>query len=356
MNRDSEALQRSLLAIIQDLVPDASLADVERLRQAIQRSPDGDELLTPGTSNFQDATSVDSGHSDSNSALSRRTSSLELGESSTVQDRFHALLKRRLETEIQRNPPLFPWETELLDYETEAVGSGAYAADAVAEARTPAIARRAAAPLWLSQLQALSLPVVLPDAILAQLFQRCQEMVHSSLLEGAKLVRAVEDLFPDQSQTLNHLAGMVITSPARSPEAASTETLYPSYEAAIPAQQMVLSLLAAREIFDKLTMTVTAAQPVTERQWLTELGALTLRVEYDPATAKLRVQGTLPCTGSLLLRGNGLQAIAQRLDPGLLSVELFEIQPDQRYALEVQFADQQQAPLAFAIRVLSTAA
>jgi hypothetical protein len=43
----------------------------------------------------------------------------DLGEMPTVQNRFQAILKRRLQAEIERHPPLFPWETELSDYESQ---------------------------------------------------------------------------------------------------------------------------------------------------------------------------------------------------------------------------------------------
>jgi hypothetical protein len=34
-----------------------------------------------------------------------------------VEDRLPLLIQKRLEAEIQKHPPLFPWETELDDYE-----------------------------------------------------------------------------------------------------------------------------------------------------------------------------------------------------------------------------------------------
>ncbi|MBD2020075.1 PatU [Leptolyngbya sp. FACHB-36] len=249
-----------------------------------------------------------------------------------MQDRFHALLKRRLEHEIQQNPPLFPWESEIHDYEAD---------------RAPVL-------LWLNQLKTLNLPVAVPESVLTHLLQRCQETLHSSLLEGAKLIRAVEELFPNQPQALNHLAGLVMASPARSGAIAPStpEVNYPAnYDAAAPMQQMVLSLLAAREILGTLTLTVSSVQPIVERQWLTELGLLTLQAEYEfgQLGSRLRLKGRLPIGGSLLLHGQGLEAIAHRSDAGVLSVELFDIQPNQPYVLEVQLTEHESTPLIFSV-------
>ncbi len=35
----------------------------------------------------------------------------------TVEERLPLLIQKQLEAEIQKHPPLFPWETELADYE-----------------------------------------------------------------------------------------------------------------------------------------------------------------------------------------------------------------------------------------------
>lgn len=356
MNHDSEAIQRSFLKLLQELIPDVSTADVEAALRELE--PTDDDIDHQDSVNLL-SSSVDnsgiSGQGNADPSISQKKSSLEFGETPAVQDRFYALLKRRLETEIQRNPPLFPWESELHDYEASSrspVGSGA-----VSQAGNAA-ANKVPAWLWSNQLQTFNLPVAVPDAVLAQLFQQCREVVHSALLDGVKLVRAVEGLFPEQTQVLNHLAGMVITSPARSGTDASqlAEAGLPrTYEDAVPTQQMVLSLLAAREILGALTLTVSPSQPTVERQWLTELGGLTLRAEYEPGQvpSKLRVEGTFPCGGSMTLRGNGLQAIAQRPDAGALSAELLDQHLNQLCTLEIRFAGQEQDPLVFAIRLAS---
>ncbi|MEP0870710.1 hypothetical protein NDA01_12945 [Trichocoleus desertorum AS-A10] len=275
--------------------------------------------------------------------------SLKPGEILTVQDRFHALLKRRLQTEIQRHPPLFPWESEVYAYEPDQV-------DSTVVGQVP---RR----LWAAQLRNLSVPVALPEAVLAQLLDQCQDLLQTSLREGAKLVRAVETLFPGHTQTLNDLAGMVLVSPARSgtldaqmgSSLLETSTKFPdSYEAATPKQQMALSLLAAREILSSLTLSISASQSCLERQWLTAAGLLTLEIRYQPqAEPRLRVQGRLPSGGSLKLQGRSTQSAASRSQPGCISVEVFDPQPNQTYPLTVEFYDQEQEPLVFVIQPLS---
>lgn len=354
MNDDSDTLQRNLLELLQDLVAFTTSDDSGVVRPV----PEWSDGLHDAQSNalnlsiLQDAPSANAGHRRFNTPSFQRENLLKLGEIPAVQDRFHALLKHRLQNEIQRNPPLFPWESEIHDYETEGaygiVGSAVTAASATSENQ------KVPAQVWLSQLKTLNLPIPLPENLLGQLLERCQNAVQSSLLEGAKLVKAVEDLFPGQDQALNQLAGMVMTSPARSGSTASPApgTNYPpNYESAVPAQQMVLSLLAAREIIAALTLTISLSQPRLERQWLTDLGALSLQADYtsEEASARLRIQATLPCGGRLTLRGGQLQASAQRSTAGSLSVELFDFQPHQSHTLEVYFDEQE--PLVFAIRI-----
>jgi hypothetical protein len=41
-----------------------------------------------------------------------------------VEDRLPLLIQKQLKAVIQRHPPLFPWETELEDYETTEAESG----------------------------------------------------------------------------------------------------------------------------------------------------------------------------------------------------------------------------------------
>lgn len=252
----------------------------------------------------------------------------EPGETPAVQDRFHSLLKRRIRAELELKPPVFPWETEGYEYDSELV---------VTPERVPT---------WAMQLQSLNLPVPMPEKVLAQLFSQCQAVMQSSLQEGAKLVRAVEALFPGQDAALNQLAGFVIASPVRSGAIAPLKNApganFPSnYEAATAPQQMALSLIAAREIIESLTLKVSTQNPV-QRQWQMTSGLLDLVAEYDVTTKRVRVQGQLPTAGKVDFRAQSSQATAHRSSAGSFSLELFDSEPNQFCWLDVQLQDADQ--------------
>ena len=268
---------------------------------------------------------------------------LTIGEITTVQDRFQTLLKERLKASIESNPPLFPWETEMQSYDHDYP-------DDVAPQWVPPL------HLWTPQMQNIRwgrLPIPIAQGVFAQLLEPCQNLVMSSLREGSKLVRAVDSLFPGQSQELNELAGLVLTSAVRGDLDIKD---FPNYEAATADQQMVLSLMAAREIIDALTLNCPANQPPVSREWLTALGSLTLEAKYQSRSdteqlmPSLRVECQFPGGGSLELKGENAEATAQRPNSGHLSVELFDPQPDKTYALEVRFQNFDARPLMFAIR------
>jgi hypothetical protein len=261
----------------------------------------------------------------------------QLGEIPTVQERFQAVLKRRLQSQIQNHPPLFPWETQHIEY-PETLDN-------------PSIEL---VPVWgwAAQQSKLSLPIPLPERVFQQLLLKCQAMIASSVPLGAKLVAAVEILFPDDSQTLNDLAGMVLRTPYRSVDALETmPNLESDYSDLQPRQQMALSLLAAKQLLDNLTLPISATSPVVERQWLTSAGVLNLKVEYQAQgqATKLRVQSELPSKGIVKLQGDVSQAMAESSSPGCLSVELHNTQPNQTYTLEVELKEIDQRPLVFVI-------
>lgn len=262
--------------------------------------------------------------------------SYTLGEMPTVQNRFQAILKRRLQVEIERHPPLFPWETEFSDYEPDQ-------ADAATDRWVPPVR------LWMPQLSNLSLPVVMPEAVMAQLLDACSEAVYSRRQLGAKLVNVVENLFPDQFSSLNQLAGMVLLYPSRSGE--RLQAFSGSYETAATEQKMTLALLAAKEIISALTVPISPTQTPVEREWETSAGVVTVWCDYQiqDGVSKLHIRGRLPRGGSLTLRTPQASAVSQRTYPGYLSVESYDLQPNQSYPLEIRFHDSEQTPLIFAI-------
>ncbi len=261
----------------------------------------------------------------------------QLGEIPTVQQRFQAVIKRRLQFQVQDNPPLFPWETQLADY-PEHVDE-------------PSVALVSSWG-WVAQQSKLNLPIALPEKIFQQLLDKCRALLGSSLPLGAKLVQAVEGFFPDDSQAIHDVAGLVLRTNYRSGETVETmPSIESSYSELQPRQQMALSLLAAKQLLENLTLPLSTANPVVERQWLTSAGVLSVKVECQSwgKVTKLRVQGDLPTKGILKLQGDISQAMAQSTSPGCLSVELCCTQQNQTYTLEVDLKEIDQQPLLFVI-------
>lgn len=322
MNSDSESFHYQLLSWV--------LADNATTFES--SSVDGEEI--DGVENpLIQATISKSGEYESGG----KPQTFQLGEIPTVQERFQAVLKRRLQIQIQNQPPLFPWETQLLDYPDYA--------DEQSLVLVPAWG-------WVAQQSKLNLPITLPESIFRQLLEKCQVLLTSSLPLGAKLVQVVEDLFPNETQTLNDIAGLVLRSNYRSPETLeAVPNIESDYSDLKQRQQMALSLLAAKQLLDNLTIPLSLTDPVVEREWLTSAGVLKLKVEYQSQgqTPKLRVEGKLPTQGVFTLKGQDTRAVGQSASSGSLSVELHIQQFNQTYILQVDFPEIEQQPLLFVI-------
>jgi hypothetical protein len=320
MNRDSESFQKYLLGFL------ASINQPENHRENCEDTDKGDHLLS------QTATK-NSGEL----KLGSIPQTFLLGEIPTVQERFQAVIKRRLQIHTENHPPLFPWETQIVDYpdtldEPSLVFSPNWG--------------------WMAQQSKLNLPIPLPEKVFQELLAKCQQMVTSSLPIGAKLVQVVEGLFPSESHTINNLAGLVLRSSYRSPETLeTTPNIESDYSDLGSQQQMAISLMAAQQLLDNLTLPISPSKPVVERLWLTSAGALNLRVEYHSQgdTKLLRVYGDLPTQGILTLRGDNSIAMAQSSIPGCLSVEISCQQLHPTYTLEVECPELDQLPLLFVI-------
>ncbi len=257
----------------------------------------------------------------------------ELGEMPAVQDHFQTILKRRLQTEIEQNPPLFPWESDVQEYPTELSTTATYP--------------------WLQQLQSLKLPIALPEDVLASLLNRCQAVLTESLQPGLQLVKAVEELFPEQPQVLNQVAGLVLMPAARGSVTQNPEALkeaFPNgYEGANPQQQVTLAMLAAKEIMDALTITLTPEMPEVTRHWQTNAGEVVLTASHRSGTPdQISLVVNLPQASQLSLPSLG-ETVTQR-QAGTLTLSLPNPQVQAVYPLEIYFSDRETTPLTFAIR------
>jgi len=269
--------------------------------------------------------------------LGGKPQTFKLGDIPTVQDRFQAVIKRRLQTEIENQPPLFPWETQLMEYPERL------------EERSLSLVP---AWGWKVQQSKLNLPVALPEAVFRELLEKCQTLLTSSLPLGAKLVQAVESFFPQESHALNDIAGLVLRSTYRSADVLEQKlTIESDYPDLQPRQQMAFSLLAAKQLLENLSLPVTPNSPVVERQWFTSEGILTLRVEYQTRgkQTQLKVQADLPTKGIVTLRADGTLAMAQSSSAGCLHVELSCQEFNPTYTLEVEFPEVDQQSLLFVI-------
>jgi len=356
MNREPEANTDELLAWLLQ----APRANASTPSSGHTANPENEQTSTPSTSPDEDlwwddplelvAAEIDIFTPDSSGSASRPLESQpqEIGEIPAVQDRFQAVLKRRIKSQMLLRLPLFPWETEVGEYYDEFVD--------------PALSDGVPRLPWTAQLLYLNLPVPvkLPESILTQLLEQCQTIARSGLKEGAKLVRATEALFPNHIQTLNELAGMVLLeyrfnqwgqleSAHRGP--VDRKNFPSSYETANKTQQMQLSLLAARQILNGLTLSLNLSEPVVHREWLTRAGKLIVRANYyiRDGVSWLEIQAQMPCAGSLKLTGDAHEAIALAENPGSLTVELSDIQADRTYPLVVEFPTESGSPLIFAV-------
>jgi hypothetical protein len=261
-----------------------------------------------------------------------------LGDISVISERSQTILKSRLRTEIEHHPPLFPWETEIVDYEPDGPTRSidfpqGHLVPSIFNGKSP----RNQIGFWAVHLSPqINGLVTMPQEVLTQLLEQCTSAVTSNLREWAKLVDVVEKtLFPGRHWELNQIANRLsIAQQHRSSIAIDplgkekTREIKGSicYEVATPSQQMLMSLLAAQEIMGNLTLELSSTQPRVEREWLTAAGLLTLELEYYApkrnGSSEIKVRATLPCGGSVSLRNDRSQTKSERSNAGNLSVEL----------------------------------
>lgn len=203
-------------------------------------------------------------------------------------------------------------------------------------------------------MSALSVTSLLPERLLDNLFERCQEIARSPIKQGVRLVRAVEDFFPDHSDLLEPIANMVLVPAYRSDRAAQAAVIQDlataagGYDLALPEQQIALSMLAAQEILGALTLCVDTDKPQVDRHWVTAWGVLKLSVSY--AASQLIVAAVLPKGGEVCLSAGDVEQRARRSQPGLLEVVWTNPAVERPYSLEVSLVGEDQ-PLNFFINV-----
>jgi len=266
---------------------------------------------------------------------------LALGEIPMIENRVQTLLKERLKAEIERKLPLFPWEEKIEDYQAE-----------YPDVKFPRWVP--SKHTWTAQMQNLKwgqLPIPTTENIFAQLLDSCQNLVLSGLQDGAKMVMAVDALFPGQSHLLNDMSNRVLLGATR--DSLDPNLIPKNYEEANSYQQMLLSLLAAKDIINSLTISCMPNELTVPRQWETAMGTMILEAEYlVPDTEldrSLKIRAIMPAAGKLQLKGTETAVSQQRTEKGVLEVQLLNPQPDQTYELNVGFQNCSVKPLRFAV-------
>ncbi|PZO45592.1 MAG: hypothetical protein DCF15_21410 [Phormidesmis priestleyi] len=279
--------------------------------------------------------------------VSQTAQSYNFGEIHAVQERFEALLKQRLLLEYEKNPPLFPWESEVGEYPAEVNDFAAVTA---------------APSLWNAHVSKLKVSGLLPEDLLNHLFERCQAIACSPMKQGVQLVRAVEALFPAQADLLEPIANMVLVPAYRSDRATQDAVAQElvnvagGYDSALPAQQIALSMMAAREILGVLTLCVGNQQPSEKTRWITPRGVLELTASYQSSpsanhqASQLTITAVLPDGGELRLWDGDMEKRSRRAAPGGLDIVWTQPTANKTYGLEISLEGEAQ-PLTFAVQI-----
>ena len=267
---------------------------------------------------------------------------LALGEIPMIENRVQTLLKERFKMNMENEDklPFYPWESEKIpEYP---------------EVKLPRLVP--SKHTWTAQRQNLRwgrLFIPITENVFAQLLDSCQNLVLSGLQEGAKMVKAVEDLFPGQSQLLNDMSNRVLLGATR--DGLDPNLIPKNYEEANSKQQMLLSLLAAKDIINSLTINCRPNELTVPRRWETAMGTMILEAEYrvpeNESDRSLRIKARMPAAGKLQLKGAETVVSQQRTVKGVLEVQLLNPQPDQTYELNVGFQNSSVKPLRFAVCV-----
>lgn len=237
-----------------------------------------------------------------------------------LEERFQNLIKKRVYQESVQQPILFPWEDPNGDLEM------AYLDD-LSELCVPS-------PSLLNTSQdSLGLNFHLPQDVFQEVLMGCNRVLGYLKPTGAKLVQAVQDLFPQGGAELNQLTNSLRLSTVRHPEAVLPQA--PAYGEATEQQRMLMSLLAAQSIFSRLTLSLSPEQPELEQRW-------EIQGEEIAAIAQVRGKGVeiqvdLPRGGQVSWKGDHCQGEARRDNAGVLALYLWDLEDDRPYPVNIKF-------------------
>lgn len=267
-------------------------------------------------------------------ALTDEESSTHMNNMNAIEARFQSLLKDRLLQEIESHPPRFPWET----------GTEVYLTDGQPE-QEPAVT-----PLWQPQLAAFKIPFKMPEPMLSNLMRSCSEAMQSLEPQGAKLVQAVQELFPVEQLMLHQMAQWVMATPDRSGAAA---VLSGDFQTASDQQQIAMSMIAAKTILEQLTINVSAKAPA-RFEWQTAVGAIAIKASYannqiSDLGHKVHLSVYLPQGGQVVWETAQGSASASRIYPGELGLTLVDCQKGGIYPVTITLNQANQQPLTVAI-------
>lgn len=342
MNRDSDITKAILLKLLLEAASEdgrqsgdphlanstpldglfPSSSDWDSSRPSSNISPSGSRSAEPSEQSLADFYRVDPPIGADPNAV------FDPGDLPLVETHFEAVLKRRLKQEIAQRPPLFPWERELQDYP---------------DVLNPNLGL---ATVWLNHLRSLPVPTELPEDVLTELLNQCQQVAARTTQTGRRLILAVESLFPDQPQLLDTIALAVARPAYRSGAVAS---LAVDYNTASPQQQVALAMLAAHHIFESLSLTLSATEPSASRTWLTVAGPLTVTATYDGHQLNLGVE--MPQAGAIALSGPGESLHCDRATPGQLVATVAQPQPQSLYTLGISLGEDSAPPLQFQLHL-----
>ncbi len=124
------------------------------------------------------------------------------------------------------------------------------------------------------------------------------------------------------------------------------------YDSALPAQQIALSMMAAREILGALTLCVGAQQTDEKTRWITPRGVLELTASYQAShqASQLTIAAVLPDGGELRLWDGDMEKRSRRSAPGGLDIVWIQPTANKTYGLEISLAGEAQS-LTFAVQV-----